>query len=119
MKAKISEIFLSQQGEGPYHGLMQIFVRFSGCNLKCAYCDTVTDTFVGYTVSELISEIEKIGDCPDIAITGGEPLLQSSFLKEFLPLLKERNKSIYLETNGIYYQALYSASLRSFLQIFG
>lgn len=101
--AKINEIFYSLQGEGPYQGVPQVFVRFSGCNIKCAYCDT--DHFISkdYSVTDLIGEIFlTTGSKPihSISITGGEPLSQVEFLTVFLPVLKEKGYSIYLETNG-------------------
>lgn len=96
-KAKINEIFFSLQGEGPYQGVPQVFIRFSGCNMECVYCDTAHAYYKEYTADELISEIPRV-DMHSISITGGEPLCQSDFLVEFLPGLNNR---IYLETNGI------------------
>ncbi|MBD3379898.1 MAG: radical SAM protein [Candidatus Omnitrophica bacterium] len=101
MKADIAEIFLSYQGEGPYAGSRQIFVRFSDCNLGCAYCDTRERARIPYTAGQLIDEISAAGDFNEMSLTGGEPLLYSGFLREALPLFKGifKNK-IYLETNG-------------------
>lgn len=102
MIARINEIFHSIQGEGPYQGVPQIFVRFSGCNMKCIYCDTGHTYYKEYTVEGLLKEIPQI-DVHSISITGGEPLCQSDFLVEFLPRLNHR---VYLETNGILYEEL-------------
>ncbi|MBU1061720.1 MAG: 7-carboxy-7-deazaguanine synthase QueE, partial [Candidatus Omnitrophica bacterium] len=99
-KAKITEIFSSVQGEGPYVGEEQIFVRFYGCNLGCRFCDeSKKDTFLEYGPSEVI---ERIIDAKNktVSFTGGEPLLHADFLKEILPVLKEKKIKIYLETNG-------------------
>lgn len=98
-KAKIAEIFSSIQGEGKYVGKEQIFVRFSGCNLKCEYCDT--DHFSGkeYNVEELVKEIENHNtkNIHSISLTGGEPLLHADFINEFAAKI---SVPLYLETNG-------------------
>ena len=101
--AKIAEIFDSIQGEGPYIGYRQLFIRFCGCNLLCEYCDTEFDKGDEYTVGELLSAIKSFDLAPlhSVSLTGGEPLVQYEFLKEFLPELKKLNIKIYLETNGI------------------
>ena len=102
--ALIKEIFSSIQGEGPYIGFEQLFIRFSKCNLKCSYCDTdfVTD-LKEYTSQELADEVKKYNTIHSVSLTGGEPLLDVDFLKEFLPLV---DKKIYLETNGTLFQEL-------------
>lgn len=101
-KAKIVEIFTSIQGEGPYIGVKQLFIRFSGCNLQCDFCDT-NQTFSGscieYTAQELRDNIQDfdLRTIHSISLTGGEPLLWADFLQEFLPLVDNK---IYLETNS-------------------
>lgn len=97
-KAPIKEIFSSIQGEGPYIGYKQLFIRFCGCNLKCNYCDTDFDTSNStlYSVDELANIVDNT-DCHSVSLTGGEPLLHSDFLKKFLPKLNTKN---YLETNA-------------------
>ncbi|MBN1872584.1 MAG: 7-carboxy-7-deazaguanine synthase QueE [Candidatus Omnitrophica bacterium] len=104
-EAKIAEVFSSIQGEGPYLGIRQIFVRFVGCNMRCAYCDTETDSSAtSITASHLIKNVmyleKKHGPHHSVSITGGEPLLHAGFLGYFLPALKKQNFKIYLETNG-------------------
>ena len=108
--AVIKEIFSSIQGEGFYIGEKQLFIRFCGCNLKCNYCDTDfanNETFTFYDTNEVfenpisavnLANIVNSCDAKTVSLTGGEPLLHSDFLLEFLPLVK--NKKIYLETNG-------------------
>ncbi len=97
----IKEIFESIQGEGPYIGYNQLFVRFSKCNLNCKYCDTdFTSDLIEYTPQQLALEIDKYKNIHSISLTGGEPLLDVEFLQEFLPLI---NKKIFLETNGTLY----------------
>ncbi|NTW06016.1 MAG: 7-carboxy-7-deazaguanine synthase QueE [Peptococcaceae bacterium] len=118
--SNISEIFSSIQGEGPYIGYRQIFIRFFGCNLDCAYCDTFhnkgicrieaipgSKKFIELanpldllklenTLEILISSVQH----HSISLTGGEPLLQIDFLKEFLSSFKSEKLKIFLETNG-------------------
>lgn len=106
MKAKISEVFKSIQGEGPYQGVGQVFARFYGCNLACGFCDTEFRAYEEKSVKELLREIEAFGDCHSVSLTGGEPLLQISFLKELAKELKKKEKTVYLETNGVLYQNL-------------
>ncbi len=113
LKARISEIFQSIQGEGKYTGVRQVFVRFFGCTTKCTWCDTPASidetkgTFKEYTVDELWDSARALSDgCHSISLTGGEPLLQADFLEQFLPRFKTEDQRIYLETNGIFYGEL-------------
>lgn len=101
-KSKIIEIFTSIQGEGPYVGVKQLFIRFSGCNLECDYCDTngvLNGAYLEFTPEELKNYIEdfNLKTIHSISLTGGEPLIWADFLKEFLPMCKNK---IYLETNS-------------------
>ena len=103
---KIKEIFSSIQGEGPYIGYKQLFIRFAGCNLGCKYCDTdysLNKNFGEYTVTELVNEVAKYTDIHSVSLTGGEPLMSADFLKEFLPKV---GKKIYLETNATLFNEL-------------
>ena len=100
ISGQISEIFQSIQGEGPFLGNRQAFVRFYGCNLNCKFCDTRPSGFSQYSRLKVVQEIERFPRPHSVSITGGEPLLQISFLKELFPYLKERQHRIYLETNG-------------------
>ena len=105
MKVKVREIFSSIQGEGPYIGYKQLFIRLCGCNLHCNYCDTEFDiqNSKEYSIEELLTIVNKNTDCHSVSFTGGEPLLSISFLKEFLPQCK---LPVYLETNGTLYENL-------------
>jgi 7-carboxy-7-deazaguanine synthase len=97
---RIKEIFESIQGEGPYVGYKQLFVRFCNCNLKCNYCDTEFSSESGYKEynhCELAEVVNSYKSVHSVSLTGGEPLLAADFLKDFLPLV---NKKIYLETNA-------------------
>ncbi|MDD5432225.1 MAG: 7-carboxy-7-deazaguanine synthase QueE [Candidatus Omnitrophica bacterium] len=101
MKARISEVFDSIQGEGLYFGEKQIFVRFFGCNLSCRFCDTKLDRFREYDPEELINEIDTYEDSyHSISFTGGEPLLHKEFLSKVLRLTHQAGFKNYLETNG-------------------
>lgn len=102
MQAKISEIFLSYQGEGPFMGSRQLFVRFYGCNIQCSYCDTPLESFKTFSKEDLLGKVLDFGDdYNELVLTGGEPLLYADFVKEFLILFrKHRPHRTYLETNG-------------------
>ena len=96
---KIREIFSSIQGEGPYVGYKQLFIRFCGCNLKCKYCDTdyTEDGSKDYSVEELLDICGKNLNCHSVSLTGGEPLLHADFIKEFA---SQSILPVYLETNA-------------------
>ena len=98
-KVKIKEIFTSVQGEGPYVGYKQLFIRFCNCNLKCNYCDTdfKDDNYEEFDTERLLERINRYSNYHSISLTGGEPLLSVDFLKTFLP---RTGKKIYLETNA-------------------
>ncbi|MBU1083671.1 MAG: 7-carboxy-7-deazaguanine synthase QueE [Candidatus Omnitrophota bacterium] len=102
MEAKISEIFLSYQGEGPFTGSRQLFVRFYGCNLDCAYCDTDITSYKTFTKEALLNKILDFDeDYNELTLTGGEPLIYADFLAEFLTMFRKHRRSrVYLETNG-------------------
>lgn len=101
MKAKITEIFSSIQGEGKYAGQLQTFVRFYGCNLDCGFCDERgKNKFKEYLTSEFVEAIVKENN-KVVSLTGGEPLLYADFLKEALPEIKKKGFIVYLETNGV------------------
>ncbi|MCK4979750.1 MAG: 4Fe-4S cluster-binding domain-containing protein, partial [Candidatus Delongbacteria bacterium] len=98
---KINEIFKSLQGESSYAGLPCVFVRLTGCNLRCSWCDTqyAYDNGTEYTKEELISIIEKF-NVKLVEFTGGEPLLQKEELIPIIEHLLSKNYEILLETNG-------------------
>lgn len=96
---RINEIFCSLQGEGFHTGTPAVFVRFSGCNLRCAFCDTQHQQGVSMSLEEIFAEINKYPNAPLVVLTGGEPSL---FIDEvFVAELKVRTcKFITIETNG-------------------
>lgn len=97
---QITEIFHSIQGEGLLIGLPTIFIRTTGCNLRCIYCDTTYAYEGGKTMSitQIISAIASY-NCQNICITGGEPLLQKD-TNHLITELLEKKFSVCLETNG-------------------
>lgn len=122
--ANIIEIFSSIQGEGPYIGYRQLFIRLALCNLNCTYCDTIFEPQEYCKIEDcpgsgsfkeiknplsielLIHEINRITyfNHHSISLTGGEPLLNSDFLGKFLDEFQKKKEKqdlkIYLETNG-------------------
>lgn len=97
---KVNEIFKSIQGESSYAGLPCTFIRLTGCNLRCSYCDTqyAYEEGTNLTTGEILSKVKELG-CPLIEITGGEPLLQEEVYVLMDKLISEGYKLL-LETNG-------------------
>lgn len=95
---KINEIFYSLQGEGAHTGVPSVFVRFSGCNMRCYFCDTRHQDGVEMSDEEIALEIAKY-PAEWIILTGGEPSLWID--SKFVRYLKESTgKKIAIETNG-------------------
>lgn len=110
--AQIREVFCSVQGEGPYVGMRQAFVRFSGCNLSCSYCDTnfanpgtcdyerVEGSGVfekvpnPVSIEKLESMLQPFKKLHSISLTGGEPLLHADFIEKL-----KLSAPLYLESN--------------------
>ncbi|MGB8952665.1 MAG: 7-carboxy-7-deazaguanine synthase QueE [Candidatus Aminicenantales bacterium] len=106
---KIAEVFPSFQGEGLRQGEATVFVRFSGCNLKCAFCDTKYAWSGGCICSppqvmDTIKKIRRHFPAGWVCLTGGEPLLQD--IAELVHLLKKEKLNIQMETNGTLYRPL-------------
>lgn len=104
LTAPIAEVFRSFQGEGKYLGKEMVFVRFAGCNLRCAYCDTPraldAQTGIVYSDTQLAWEIKRnLGKAEIIAFTGGEPTLYAAMIVRLRALLPSRIQ-FFLETNG-------------------
>lgn len=118
MSGYLSEIFASFEGEGGRAGMPAVFLRLSGCNLACSFCDTVyareraesARLEVGRRESQLgnpvsagkVAEIaaKTFPDYRDVRVTGGEPLLQAEFVEEVAVLLRNMGLGLHLETNG-------------------
>ena len=95
---RLNEIFYSLQGEGYHTGTPAVFVRFSGCNLRCAFCDTPHQEGKMMSLQEIITEINRYPNVPMVVLTGGEPSL---FIDEdFVEAIKKTGKYIAIETNG-------------------
>ncbi len=100
MLLNICEIFYSLQGESTFSGLPCIFIRLSGCNLNCSWCDTRYAEEDSFPLS-LDQILNKVGayNCNLVEITGGEPLLQEA-TPALIALLLEKHYQVLLETNG-------------------
>jgi 7-carboxy-7-deazaguanine synthase len=108
LTAEVSEIFSSIQGEGPYLGKKQVFVRFGRCNMHCHYCDELDKMQKGMyrnlPIADILGQIDDFereqGRHHSVSLTGGEPLVYPRALEAILPELKTRGLLTYLETNG-------------------
>ena len=123
LNGRVIEIFSSIQGEGLWVGRPQVFVRFHGCRLKCGYCDTplthqkITQARIEsppysrqfqtrsleFTAEDLTRAVAPF-EIPSLALTGGEPLEQADFIREWLSRLK--GYEVLLETSGVETEAL-------------
>ncbi len=97
---RVAEIFASIQGETSYAGLPFAFVRLSGCNLRCRYCDTTYAYDAGeeFPLEDVAARVEAFG-IPRVCVTGGEPLLQEEafgLVRTFL----DRGRTVLVETHG-------------------
>ena len=99
-KIRLTEIYQSIQGESSFVGQRCVFVRLTGCNLRCNYCDTEYSFYGGknYSVADILDIVNNY-KCNLVEITGGEPLLQ----KGVLPLMAgmcDEGKTVLIETSG-------------------
>jgi 7-carboxy-7-deazaguanine synthase len=100
MALKVSEIFHSIQGESSWSGLPCVFIRLTGCNLRCAYCDTRYAYEQGrfMEIPDILEQVRKLR-CDLVEVTGGEPLIQEETPSLIGRLLGE-DHTVLLETNG-------------------
>src|SRR5208283_3958234 len=99
---KICEIFEDIEGEGKFQGYPTFFIRVTGCNLRCSWCDNKYAYFNG-KITSLNSILKKTVKSPYkfISITGGEPLLYKEEIVLLIKKIKEKHKkNVTLETNG-------------------
>lgn len=94
---RVNEIFYSLQGEGHFAGTPAVFIRFSGCNLRCSFCDTDHSSFSEMTEEEIVAEVKRF-PAKHIVITGGEPGLQIT--TRLVRRLHEEGCFVQMETNG-------------------
>ena len=100
---KVNEIFYTLQGEGSHMGIPAVFVRFSGCNLRCPWCDTEFAESTPMSAEEIVAEVQELYDTPNdrrkmVVLTGGEPSLQVD--KALIDALHAAGFYICIETNG-------------------
>lgn len=94
---RVNEIFYSLQGEGHFTGTPAVFVRLSGCNMKCPFCDTSHEGFTDMSVDDIMAEVARY-PAAHVVITGGEPTLQLT--PELTDRLHAARKFVQIETNG-------------------
>lgn len=101
-RLKINEIYVSVQGESTFAGLPCVFVRTTGCPLRCTWCDTTYAFYDGRdtTVADVCAEVQT-HDVPLVEITGGEPLVQPGVLP-LMTALCDAQKTVLLETSGAF-----------------
>ena len=100
LSLRITEIFLSVQGESSHAGRPCAFVRLTGCPMRCVWCDSEY-TFTGgerQTFDEIFAQLEGFG-CPLVEVTGGEPLAQKNVFP-FITELLDRGYEVLIETGG-------------------
>jgi len=96
---KVNEIFYSLQGEGYHTGRAAVFVRLSGCNLKCPFCDTDFREFEEMSEEQIVDKVCALSlDCHFVVITGGEPTLQDCTL--LIDYLHRNGYTVAMESNG-------------------
>ena len=96
---KVNEIFYSLQGEGRWMGRPAVFVRMSGCNLKCPFCDTDFRGYSEMSADDILSRcLEEGGECRFIVLTGGEPSLQVD--EQLISTLHQAGYYLSMETTG-------------------
>ena len=96
---KVNEIFYSLQGEGYNTGTASVFIRLSGCNLRCTFCDTRHEEGTIMSLPEIVEQVMQYPQAPLIVLTGGEPSLWID--NDFVMGLKQMTgKRIAIETNG-------------------
>jgi len=103
IKYNVCEMFYSIQGESSYSGFPTVFIRFTGCNLRCLYCDSKYSYENGElkSIDEILEFVDKYAS-DYVCLTGGEPLLQDN-LGELINNLLKKNKKVSIETNGSIY----------------
>jgi 7-carboxy-7-deazaguanine synthase len=106
---RIAEIFYSVQGEGSLVGVPSVFVRTSGCNLRCAWCDTPYTSWnpegEDLALSEILARVASFPAARHVVLTGGEPMIAAGII-ELSQQLRERGLHITVETAGTVFTEL-------------
>lgn len=95
---RVNEIFYSLQGEGHWAGRAAIFIRFSGCNLNCPFCDTDFRSYELMSLEDILEAVQEWRHCGFIVLTGGEPTLQVN--ERLVMALQQDGFYVAMETNG-------------------
>ena len=98
MKYRVNEIFYSLQGEGRNTGRAAVFIRFSGCNLRCSFCDTDFSSYTEMSSDDILEAIRPWKHCGFVVLTGGEPSLQVD--DALVDALHREGFCLAMETNG-------------------
>ena len=105
----INELFSSLQGEGKLAGVPSVFVRTSGCNLRCWFCDSYhtswEPTHAWMTVEEVLEEVQSYPNSEHVVVTGGEPMIHDE-IEPLVTGLAEADYHVTVETNGTIYRDL-------------
>ena len=100
---KIAELFYSLQGEGSLVGVPSVFIRTSGCNLRCSWCDTPYTSWepegIDLTLDQILDQVRAFGSCGHVVVTGGEPMIQPE-IAALTGRLHDAGLHITIETAG-------------------
>lgn len=105
-KLPIADVFESLQGEGKFTGVPSLFIRTSGCNLRCWFCDTMYTSWKPEGKTQTIEQLQeqiRNSSMPHVVITGGEPMLFADRISVLVDYARDLGKCVTIETNGTIY----------------